>query len=497
MRRAGVRLQRTASRGASRTSCERSLALDLDQVGVRRSAPAVAGGGGRRSARVDHPEHHGRNRAQRPRRSRARSDDGSLPASRSPGASGTLDGDGLTVHWLRPVPPIDHAQAKLRIIDPDTIEITAQSGRQRQEGKRGEAGNGGLALRGGRMRITGIMHPDQFGAIEIDAGGGLPDVIALLKNPRLAAVEQASGRSARSGRAGLRSPERATAVGEQGADGADRDPHPGASRRRASRRRSPRDATSTKASLDLEASNDGMKLNGRRVAREHSGADRRRDGFPRRPAFAGAAEDHRLRRGQREAARGCGARRGSGAVRVRQPCKRRLTERRDGRGQLDVAADLTQAELAASPLDLAQAGRQPCELARRVCGSVTTSSSAWTIILVSGARLDRARPGRLRRAARRACCGWTASCSDEPQATGTVRFPPANGTGPIQATFNGAAPRPERTHVTPEQGLREASGSEGECRAAVGGRRAIRPRRSWARGGGDGYRAATSRTMAT
>jgi len=38
-------------------------------------------------------------------------------------ANGTLEGDGLQVHWLRPVPPIESGQAQLRIIDPDTLEV--------------------------------------------------------------------------------------------------------------------------------------------------------------------------------------------------------------------------------------------------------------------------------------------------------------------------------------------------------------------------------------
>ncbi len=46
-------------------------------------------------------------------------------------ASGTLDGEGLQVHWLRPIPPIDNGQAQLRMVDPDTLEITVTGGRQR------------------------------------------------------------------------------------------------------------------------------------------------------------------------------------------------------------------------------------------------------------------------------------------------------------------------------------------------------------------------------
>ena len=45
-------------------------------------------------------------------------------------ASGALDGEGLQVNWLRPVPPIDNGRAQLRILDPDTLEIIVTGGRQ-------------------------------------------------------------------------------------------------------------------------------------------------------------------------------------------------------------------------------------------------------------------------------------------------------------------------------------------------------------------------------
>ena len=51
-------------------------------------------------------------------------------------ASGTLDGEGLQVNWLRPVPPIENGQAQLRIVDPDTLEIIATSGQQRMRNER-------------------------------------------------------------------------------------------------------------------------------------------------------------------------------------------------------------------------------------------------------------------------------------------------------------------------------------------------------------------------
>jgi hypothetical protein len=100
-------------------------------------------------------------------------------------AHGTLDGDGLTVYWLRPIQPIDHGVAQLRILDPDTMEIVVQSGRQRPEGAKTDTANGGLAVRGGTVKITGIMQHEQNGKIDANLGGSLGDAIAVLRSPRL------------------------------------------------------------------------------------------------------------------------------------------------------------------------------------------------------------------------------------------------------------------------------------------------------------------------
>ncbi len=98
-------------------------------------------------------------------------------------ATGTLDGAQLQVHWLRPVPPIDHGRAQLHIIDPDTLEIVVAGGRQ--ELRNQKSNTPGMQIRSGRMRITGIMQPHQTGAIEADISTSLPDALALLREPRL------------------------------------------------------------------------------------------------------------------------------------------------------------------------------------------------------------------------------------------------------------------------------------------------------------------------
>lgn len=99
-------------------------------------------------------------------------------------AAGTLNGTGLLVSWLAPVPPLEQGTAVLTLLDPDTLEIAAQAARQAPEPGSRPTGEG-LWLRDGTMRITGLMQKDQFAAIAADIEGPLPDAVALLRDPRL------------------------------------------------------------------------------------------------------------------------------------------------------------------------------------------------------------------------------------------------------------------------------------------------------------------------
>lgn len=95
-------------------------------------------------------------------------------------ASGTLQGSGLTVHWLRPVPPLEQGRAELRVINPDTMEIAVASARQNLPRARAT-----LTLRNGSVRITGLTQKEQVSAIKTDVVGTLGSVVALLNQPRL------------------------------------------------------------------------------------------------------------------------------------------------------------------------------------------------------------------------------------------------------------------------------------------------------------------------
>jgi Protein of unknown function/AsmA-like C-terminal region len=98
--------------------------------------------------------------------------------------SGGLDGNDLTVHWLRPVPPIDHGEARLNFLGPDALDIIVKSGV--------EAGGtqGGVAIRGGKVTLSGLAAKDQFADIDADLAGPVADVLAVLKNPRIKLLDR-------------------------------------------------------------------------------------------------------------------------------------------------------------------------------------------------------------------------------------------------------------------------------------------------------------------
>jgi hypothetical protein len=103
-------------------------------------------------------------------------------------ASGGLDGDGLEIHWLRPVPPLEQIKARLTVLDPDTLEVKVENGRQRLENARGDY-TSALAAPTGLLRITGLAQRDQVAWIDVDLAGPVADLIALLRHPRLKLLE--------------------------------------------------------------------------------------------------------------------------------------------------------------------------------------------------------------------------------------------------------------------------------------------------------------------
>ncbi len=99
---------------------------------------------------------------------------GDLSNVRLLGAGGTVRATGMTVHWLRPIPPAEGADA-VATFSPTEIAIAVRGGRQ---------SGTGLAIRDGPIRITGLGAAERI-AMELRVGGPLADMIGLLKHPRL------------------------------------------------------------------------------------------------------------------------------------------------------------------------------------------------------------------------------------------------------------------------------------------------------------------------
>ena len=83
-------------------------------------------------------------------------------------------GDDVTIHWLRPVPPVEHVQALLSMTTPDVLEITASSGRQ-----------GTARMKDALIRMTGLSVKDQDLSMSTALEGSVPELLGLLKHPRL------------------------------------------------------------------------------------------------------------------------------------------------------------------------------------------------------------------------------------------------------------------------------------------------------------------------
>ena len=98
--------------------------------------------------------------------------------------SGGLDGQDLTVHWLRPVPPLEHGNAHLSFDSPDQLTI-AVSGAAQSGGPQGA-----LVAQSGKVVIVGLSGGDQFMTIDADLAGPVADLVGLLSHPRLHLLER-------------------------------------------------------------------------------------------------------------------------------------------------------------------------------------------------------------------------------------------------------------------------------------------------------------------
>ena len=92
-----------------------------------------------------------------------------------------LRAEDLTVWWLRPVPPVEHAFGTLAMSEVDSLEIVLDRTVRTTE----TTPAGKLTLGGGTIRLTGLTTHDQTAVIGLDIGGTVPATVALLSHPRM------------------------------------------------------------------------------------------------------------------------------------------------------------------------------------------------------------------------------------------------------------------------------------------------------------------------
>ncbi|MBR0656067.1 YhdP family protein, partial [Plastoroseomonas arctica] len=109
---------------------------------------------------------------------------GEIPQSfddvRITGLTGTVAADGVTVHWLRPVPPAEGASG-VATFSLDAVDVRINGGQQS-----GTA----LQVREGTLRFTGFAAGNEEAAMEFRLTGPVADVMGVLKHPRLRLFER-------------------------------------------------------------------------------------------------------------------------------------------------------------------------------------------------------------------------------------------------------------------------------------------------------------------
>ncbi|TCS31935.1 AsmA-like protein [Acetobacter aceti NBRC 14818] len=104
------------------------------------------------------------------------------------GISGGLDGEGMDIHWLRPIAPLHDVDAHLDATSLSTLTLSFKNGWQpttRTVKSVGMTGSGRLTALPGGMIISGLDQKDQTGTIMVGLAGDLRDHVALLSEPRL------------------------------------------------------------------------------------------------------------------------------------------------------------------------------------------------------------------------------------------------------------------------------------------------------------------------
>ena len=99
--------------------------------------------------------------------------------------SGTAEARDVTVHWLRPIPPVEGADG-VATFSLSEVSIQARNGRQMLPGGR----SGTLEVREATIRFFNFDQRPGNAEIGIRAAGPLPELFTLLRHPRLKLFER-------------------------------------------------------------------------------------------------------------------------------------------------------------------------------------------------------------------------------------------------------------------------------------------------------------------
>ena len=111
-----------------------------------------------------------------------------LDAVRISALSGRAEATGATIHWLRPIPPVQGVSGVAEF-SLDAVSIAARSGRQARADN-GGGGRGGIEAREGSIRFIGLDAGPGEADIALQLAGPLADAVALIKHPRLKLFER-------------------------------------------------------------------------------------------------------------------------------------------------------------------------------------------------------------------------------------------------------------------------------------------------------------------
>jgi hypothetical protein len=108
-----------------------------------------------------------------------------LDGFRATALAGALEVAEATVHWLRPIPPVQGVSGTVEFTLPE-VAIHARSGRQSLPDGR----PGGIEVKDGLIRFTGLEAGLGQAEMTLPLAGPLPEVFGLLRHPRLKLFEK-------------------------------------------------------------------------------------------------------------------------------------------------------------------------------------------------------------------------------------------------------------------------------------------------------------------